>query len=362
MLTIDARWVNNSGMGTYLRHVIPGILDSLPAVPITLLGNRDILSGFGWLDRPNVEFVAVNSPMYSLSEQWEVVRCIPRETKLLFYPHYNIPLLYRGTMVVTVYDLCHLALPGAAGNPLKTGYARFFFNAVRKRADAVITISEFTRDEYIRYTGSSTQPIVPIHLAVNETWYEAGKLRQPSSELPYLLYVGNVKPHKNLGALVEAFRLLASRIPHRLVIVGKREGLITADTAVQKAAAELGDRIFFTGFVDDTALKRWVANSEVLVLPSLYEGFGLPPLEAMAARCPVAVSDIAVLKEVCGDAAIYFNPRDPSDIASKLLELATDVGLRDEMRVRGLDRARQFRWDVCVRRNCDLIRDMISTN
>jgi glycosyltransferase involved in cell wall biosynthesis len=82
----------------------------------------------------------------------------------------------------------------------------------------------------------------------------------------------------------------------------------------------------------------------------------------MAARCPVAVSDIAVLKEVCGDAAIYFNPRDPSDIASKLLELATDVGLRDEMRVRGLDRARQFRWDVCVRRNCDLIRDMISTN
>jgi glycosyltransferase involved in cell wall biosynthesis len=146
------------------------------------------------------------------------------------------------------------------------------------------------------------------------------------------------------------------------VIVGKREGLITADTAVQKAAAELGDTIRFTGFVDDQALKSWVANARLLVLPSLYEGFGLPPLEAMAAGCPVAVSDISVLREVCGDAAAYFNPLDAADIAGRLFQLVAGPRSGDSLRARGLEHARQFRWDTCVARHCDVIRDLITRN
>ncbi len=161
---------------------------------------------------------------------------------------------------------------------------------------------------------------------------------------------------------MEAFRSLVASIPHQLVIVGKREGFLTGDVAVQKAAAHLGDRIRFTGYVADATFKHWVANADVLVLPSLYEGFKLPPLEAMAAGCPVAVSNISVLKEVCGDAAIYFNPRDTADIAATLLELVRNGAMRDRLRTSGVAHARKFRWDTCVRLNCDVIRGLISTN
>ncbi len=149
-------------------------------------------------------------------------------------------------------------------------------------------------------------------------------------------------------------------MPHKLVIVGRREGLITADTRVQALAAELGDRVTFTGFVDDAALKSWVANADLLVQPSFYEGFGLPPLEAMAAGCPVAVSDIPVLREVCGDAAAYFDPLKPEDIASQVVNVLQDKEFRSRLRRQGKIRARSLRWETCVSQTCALLAQMLT--
>lgn len=243
---------------------------------------------------------------------------------------------------------------------LKTGYARLFFNAVRRRADAVITISDFTKQELIRLTPASKQPVISIPLGVDQEWFGAASFRRASPD-PYLLYVGNVKPHKNLGRLVEAFKRIAADIPHRLIIIGKRDGLITADTSVQKIAATLGDRIAFTGHVDDGKLKEWVANADLLVLPSLYEGFGLPPLEAMAACCPVAVSRIPVLEEVCGDAALYFDPYQVDDIAHQVTTILRDEKLRERLRRDGSARARQFTWSSCILKTCMVIRERIGS-
>jgi len=134
------------------------------------------------------------------------------------------------------------------------------------------------------------------------------------------------------------------RIPHDLLIVGQREGFITPDEAVGAKALELGNRVHFTGHVDNATLQQCYAHADALVFPSLYEGFGLPPLEAMACGCPAAVSRAASLPEVCGDAALYFDPHNESDIAEKIERIVSDVELRSELVARGKERAHSFRW------------------
>ena len=357
MITIDTRWIHVSGIGTYLKHVVPGILSAFPERNFVLIGDRDEIEGLGIQSDAKVDVVASHAKMYSLSEQFEIPGKIPKETRLYFAPHYNIPLRHRGRMLVTVYDLFHLAMPDLVGGLHKRFYARFMFGAVRKRADAIITISDFTRDELVRYTGKGRQPIHPIHLGVDDSWFEIPASENPHGR-PYLLYVGNVKPHKNLGALIRAYSM--ADVPQDLVLVGKKEGFITGDSASVFEAGKLEGRVHFTGRLDDALLKRYVANADTLVFPSLYEGFGLPPLEAMAAGCPVISSNAASLPEICGDAALYCDPCSPSDVAGKIKHLMGDKALRDEFREKGLARARQFTWESCIRKTCEVVDGLLS--
>lgn len=360
VITIDARWINTSGIGTYLRNVLPGVVTAFPSKKFHLIGDRVALSTLQWTNSANVFLVEAKAPMYSFAEQLELVRNIPDGTTLFWATHYNIPLLYRGKMLVTVYDLFHLAKPELVGGLLKRLYAKIMFGMVRQRAAAILTISRFTRDEFVRFTGKTIQPIYPIHLGVADDWFHIPPSARPYQR-KYILFVGNVKPHKNLSALVKAFGLMCDQIPHDLVIVGKKEGFITGDAAVASIAASLGSRVHFTGYVDDETLHQYFAHAEAMVFPSLYEGFGLPPLEAMAAGCPVLSSNAASLPEICGDAALYFNPDSVHDISEKLMMMLTDDKLRSAFRLRGLEHAKCFRWDDCVRKTCDVIRHLIKS-
>ena len=357
MITIDARWLNTSGMGTYLRNILPGVIAAFPDRQFCLLGDQAVLSTLDVAKRSNVRLIGVKALMYSLAEQLELPGKIPRETRLFWATHYNIPLFYRGKMLVTVYDLFHLAMPELVGGWHKRLYAKTMFGAVHRRAAAIITISQFTKNEFIRFTGNATQPIYPIPLGVADAWFHIPPSARPCPN-KYILYVGNVKPHKNLRALVKAFASICDKIPHNLVIVGKKEGFITGDETVAREAERLGGRVQFTGYVDDERLHQYFAHAGALAFPSLYEGFGFPPLEAMAAGCPALVSTAASLPEICGDAALYCDPHRPEDIASKLLELLTDEALRAELRRKGLVRARAFTWERCVNQTCDVIREL----
>lgn len=358
MITIDARWINISGMGTYLRNVLPGVIAAFPDIEFCLLGDKPVLATLEGLNRNNVRMVGAKASMYSLTEQLELKRIIPKETRLYWATHYNVPLLYRGEMLVTVYDLFHLAMPDLVGGLHKRLYAKIMFGAVRRRAAAIITISRFTKDELIRFTGEGKQPIYPIHLGVADAWFHIPPGARPYRK-KYILYVGNVKPHKNLSALVKAFSLICDKIPHDLVIVGKKEGFITGDEVVANEAARLGSRVQFTGYVDDEKLRQYFAHAEALVFPSLYEGFGLPPLETMAANCPVLVSNAGPMPEICGDTALYCDPYRIEDIAEKMMTLLSDAQLRDSLRLRGLERARSFTWDRCVQQTCDVMRGLL---
>jgi len=293
-----------------------------------------------------------------MAEQIDYLRAIPKETSLYFATHYNIPLLYSGRMMVTVYDLMHLAMPQFAPGIHKRIYAKLMFAALRRKARSVLTISEFTRHELERIVGGFKQPVTPIHLGVDNEWFSIPSLPSPHSR-PYVLYVGNIKPHKNLKTLVKAFIKIASSVRHDLVLVGKKDGFITGDTEVANLAQTLGGRIHFTGRVSDDKLHQYFHHAETLVFPSHYEGFGLPPLEAMAAGCPVVVSNAASLPEVCGDAALYFDPHDVNDLSSKLELILANSVLRDSLRESGLVRARSYTWDRCVSKTCDVIQTVL---
>jgi glycosyltransferase involved in cell wall biosynthesis len=347
-LAIDLRWIDSSGVGVYIKGIMPGIVESLSDRSIVGIGDLSRLEEFAWSRAPNVRLVSCRAGRYSLAEQIQLPLAIPGSADLFFSPYYSIPLLYRGPLVVTVHDMSHLIVPEIAGDFKKRLYAQTMFRALRKRASVIFTVSNFSKSELLRLTtGPREDNIIPTHLGISAEWYGAAQLPRIHHR-PYFIYVGNIKPYKNLGRLVEAFLKIKDRVSQDLVIVGQSEGLITGESAeFFERVRGSGERIRLTGFISHQELLSLVGHAHALIMPSLYEGFGLPPIEAMAAGVPVAVAYAASLPEVCGDAALYFDPLSIDDIALKLVEIASDLELRSDLRKRGLDRSRLFSWDQC---------------
>ncbi len=355
MLTVDARFINQSGIGRYLAEVLPRVIEGLES-EVTLLGGeaaREMAGATG------AAYVPLEAPMYSLAEQYRLKRAIPRASTLFWAPHYNIPLAWRGRLLVTVHDLLHLARPEFVRGAHRRLYAGTVFRRLARRADRVICVSHFTAREMERLLGVHPYLTRVIHQGVSEAWFQPAD-PEPPHPRPYLLYVGNVKPHKNLGRLVQAFARLTDEIEHDLLIAGRREGFITGDAAVERAAAALGDRVRFTGELGDAELRRHLAHAEALVFPSLYEGFGLPPLEAMAAGCPVLAARAASIPEACGGAALYFDPMDVGEIAKSIRSIIARPELREQLRARGTEHARTFTWDRSAAATRDVIHDLIA--
>jgi glycosyltransferase involved in cell wall biosynthesis len=346
-IVVDVRLFHASGIGTYLQHVLPLIVHAHSEVQFTLLGQSNNLYQYDWIHGKNIQVIDCRVPIYSVKEQFEILKKIPKKASLFWSPHFNIPFFYKGNLLVTIYDVFHLAMPELVGGFHKQMYAKIMFHAIRRKAKAILTISEFTKKEIVRFTVKGSQEIYPIHLGVDDSWFKIASNTRPYSK-PFLLFVGNVKPHKNLSVLIKAFGSIADKIPHDLVIAGKKEGFITGDKEVLSRARKLGNRIHFTGFLEEDILKEYFAHAAALVFPSLYEGFGLPPLEAMAAGCPVIASDAGALPEVCGDAALYFNPNSSEEIANRILELLNNQLLRESLRSKGYDRAKIFNWATCA--------------
>jgi glycosyltransferase involved in cell wall biosynthesis len=349
-IAIDVRMANAPGIGTYLRNVLPQVIASRPSWRFTLYGTRAVIESERWAELANVAIQEIDAPIYSVREQISLRAPRGRRFDAFWCPHYNIPLAVRAPLLVSVHDVIHLARPEYTSNAAKRWYSRLMFEMVRRRARAILTCSEFTRLEFLRLVGTTRAPITVAPYGVDASWFRTApptpeQVRHATkSKIPYVVCVGSLKPHKNVGALITAFATLLDRIPHDLVIVGRVEGLRTADAKAFESASACGERIEFTGEISESALRSLVAGASALVHPSLYEGFGLPPLEAMAAGCPCVVSRAASLPEVCGDAVLYCDASNPSDIASQLFHLVTDDRLRADLSKRGRSRAGTFRW------------------
>ena len=358
-VAIDLRWIEASGVGNYIQGIMPEILDTLRDLAVTGLGSKEQIRQYSWASAANFSIVDCDFRRYSLQEQLRLPSSIPVSTDLFFSPYYTIPILYPGRIAVTVHDMSHLVVDEIKNDFRKRIYAKTMFYAIRKKADLVFTVSEFSRLEYLRLTSGRDQRIVVTHNGVSEDWRTAASLPRTRRD-PYFVCVGNIKPYKNVKRLVQAFLSIRSQIPQQLAIIGQSEGLITGESEdFFRSVRESDGRIRLYGHVSRTELMSLVAHSDGLIMPSLYEGFGLPPLEAMACGTPVVVSHAAAIPEVCGTAALYFDPLDVSDIAVKLLRFATDESLRETLRTQGLRRSEAFSWHECGRRTAMALRETL---
>jgi len=297
-----------------------------------------------------------------------------RPPDVLFVPAHVLPLgapLRRRTRtVVTIHDMGYLHFP-EAHTALHRRYLRLSTLWSARAADRIIAISAATRDDLLRYTGVRPSKIAVIHHGVSERFRPINDqtaidavLSRYGLRQPYFLYLGTVQPRKNLVRLIRAFASMmagdhGTRHIHRneqLVIAGKR-GWLTSEIE-QVARQQFGanqDAVVFAGYVPDEDVPALLSGAIGFVFPSLYEGFGMPVLEAMACGAPVLASNTSSLPEVAGDAALLVDPTDVGAIVAGLARLASDTALRADLRTRGLARAAQFTWDRCAAQTLEVL-------
>ena len=316
---IDARKIGDFGIGTYIRGLLGGLLELSVD-----LGMGDEYVAFAPQDAPipdGVEHVIVDAPHYSLRELYVVGRAADRARLDVFHaPHYVVPIT-KVPVVVTIHDLIHLHQPQR--NPVAPLYGRWMLRRAVKQARVVLTVTEAVKRQVMAELGAKEVMVTPNGVASSTA------NRQPPTA-NYFLYVGNDKPHKNAGAVVEA----AQRIGATLVMAG--------------ASFERFTGVERRGFVSDAELSQLYSSAIALVMPSLEEGFGLPALEAMAHGTAVITSLDPALVEVTGDAALHVDARDVEALAKAMQRVANDASLRDSMAAKGLDRARSFTWKRCA--------------
>lgn len=334
---------------------MPEIVPLLGFSRIRALGDAADLNSEEWSRDSRVEMYDYREPIFSVGEQLGGPRWFAK-TDVAWIPQYNIPLLYRGRLVVTIHDICQLAVPESLGNSVQRWYARYLLTNVAKRADGILCDSEFTRSEVSRYLKIDSTRLAVAYpgVGLNPT----GKMKVATENNlrgSYLLTVGNVKKHKNLKRLIEAFGRVRDRIPHDLVIVGKREGFLNSEMELSNVPALMQGRIRFTGHVSDEELRSHYQHASALVFPSFYEGFGFPLVEAMAQGCPVVCSNAASLPEVAGDAALLFNPFSIEEMAEALVAIATNAELRERLVLAGRRRCRAFDARVCAKQTVEVI-------
>jgi glycosyltransferase involved in cell wall biosynthesis len=369
-IAIDARKLRDYGIGTYVRNLLRHLSRLDQQTEYVVLCQQPDCSLVDELGE-NFRAVPESSPGYSIREQVTVPRDLRREHATLFHsPHYVLPPLTPCKTVVTIHDCIHLRFPQYLPNRLGYAYARTFLWLATHHSNRVITVSEASKRDILEYFNVPPGKIDVIYNGIDERFGEpppeedVNRVRERYQlDDPFILYAGNIKPHKNLGRLIEAFHIFRHRGTEfeqvKLVIIGDE---ISKYAALRHAVHrhKLHKHVRFFGFVPAKTLAILYRLAAVFVFPSLYEGFGLPPLEAMASGTPVITSNVSSLPEVVGDAAILIDPLQPEAIADALARVLTDSALREDLRARGLERARHFSWERSVRRVREIYDEVLS--
>lgn len=338
---VDVRMIDSSGIGTTIRetlnHFSPEQKERL-----TLYGRP------GWENQTGCDAKTVPYKIYGLRQHWSYARFLEKEPISLFHmPHYDVPLTYRGPFVATVYDLIHYLFPQHSTKPFTRPYSWLLLRHVSLRARHIIAISEATKRDLVKVFPEAEPKITVLPLAVGASFKPATELEKNTAlaayglKPGYALYVGNLRESKNIPRLLRAYANLAreKKGAPPLVLAGQNSlnGI---------ALDSIGPSVKYVGKIPAGRLNALYSAASAFVFPSLYEGFGLPPLEAMACGTPAVVSNVASLPEVCGDAAVYADPLSEADIARAIWSVVSDPRKQAEMRQKGFDRVKRFSWDA----------------
>lgn len=350
-VAIDVRMINSSGIGRYLRELLKHIWRSAPDLEMILVGNPDcIATALSETDLPSARYSvrSFTAPIYSLQEQLMGSRLFNRlASDLVFFPHYNVPAGISRPLVLTIHDTTHLRFPRLFGRWRSTLAASVMRHSVR-HARRVLTNSDATKRDVERRFRCAAGKTVSIPFGVSSTFRpatpEAIRAFQAGLGLPerYILTVGNRKLHKNLAFASRVIQRLQADCPDLAwIVVGER---FTAHDALDSARDQLGQRLVSLKGVPDDQLRMLYAGAVALFVPSLWEGFGLPCLEAMACRIPVVGSNIPAFVELIGDAGQLHSLDDPEAFMTSLRRLLTDSKWRERLASKGLERAARYTW------------------
>lgn len=361
-IVVDARAMGGSGIGRYLEDVLDVLLRDPRFGHVQLLGDTAKLRNLRIEGGPRVAVAEFPTRFYRAGFQarWGRARLSgDLGADVYFFPHYDAPLLLPERSVVVVHDLIHFKVPQAFGRPARAAAAVLLRQVVGRAAHVLVPSPSTRRDLLERFpTAAEKVSIAPLGMNPAFTSREATSPDAEAAALslrPYLLCVGNRKPHKNFLAVVEALPRLHRLQPSlRMVVAGAS---FPGWERVLARAAELGVGSSVTALddVDDDRLRALYRHAEALIFPSLYEGLGLPLLEAMALEAPVIASDRSSVPEVVGDAGLLFDPDDPEALAECVERLWREPGLRSALVGRGLRRFEEFRWRDTARGVVDVL-------
>lgn len=334
---IDARLIDETGVGRYIKNLISQLsaIDTTNSYVVFLTEKA-----FGPFMVPNARWKKVEARVrwHTVKEQFVMPRLFAREhCDLVHIPYHNPPILYSGSMVLTIHDLIilHFDTGNATTLPVplyklkRLGYFIELWIGLRK-AKRIIAVSEATKQEIVDHFGINPEKITVTYEGVDEHILTTGRGKSTGAlqniiEGRYVLYVGNAYPHKNLDTLLTAFVLLRKKKTSantKLVLVGN-DDFFYRRLKAKAATLGLHDDVVFFGQANDSELFHLYTYARAFVFPSLMEGFGLPALEALSLGCPVIVSDIPVFHEILGDTARYVDPRDPAAIAGAISDTET---------------------------------------
>lgn len=374
---IDVRKAADFGIGRYIERLVHGLArESCADHSFTLFGGSHALDICREAAADDTRFILVrqNSRPYSLGEHLSLPPALRRAGIDLYHStHYVLPHGPLPRRVVTsVHDLIHLIFPGYLPSRAALVYARHFIKRAARRSDAVITGSEASRSDLLRHC-PATDPgrVSVIPYGVDQRFRPASSPAETEADLealhrlgvrsPYLLFVGNFKPHKNLAGVLEAFGHYQAIAPptHSLVLVGR-------DLSFQKGLGQRAaglphpEGLIALGHQPDSLLPVLYRGADLFLFPSLYEGFGLPPLEALACGTAVLSGCGGALDEVLGDAVNYCDPSDALALAREIHRLAGNPDTMESAAQLGPERAGRYRWDETARRTLALYRSLLS--
>ncbi|WP_276957953.1 glycosyltransferase family 4 protein [Allomeiothermus silvanus] len=310
---VDARWIAPHGIGRFAQEVIQRL--------------------------PEAERISDGPPLLSPVEPlWLSIEVSRRRPGVYFTPGFNPPLWSNVPVVFTIHDLIHLRF-GEESSFLKHLYYRFVVQPAASSSARLLTVSEYSKQEILNWIRLPSDRVDVVYNGVSEAFTEEGSIYAPG--YPYLLCVSNTKPHKNLKRTLKGFSWSGISSEVKLLL------RISPSPQIIEYLYKLGiqDRVVFVEQVTDEELAALYRGAVALLFPSLYEGFGLPALEAMACGTPVLASNVTALPEVVGEAGLLVDPFDVEAIAHGICRLVGDSALREELKRKGLERAKQFTWE-----------------
>ncbi|MCX6739976.1 MAG: glycosyltransferase family 1 protein [Candidatus Parcubacteria bacterium] len=370
---IDARMYGKaqSGIGNYIKQLSAEIflLDKENEYYLFLL--EPIFSQYQ-APHEKIHKIRVTSSWYSLAEQTKFLREINKyKLDLMHFPHFNAPIFYNRPRLATIHDIIPHFFPG---HKQKTWYRKKAYELVLrsnlKKSAKIITISQATKNDLMKFYNLPADKVPVVYLGIEAHFIKSenyAKIEELKQRLkitkPYIFFLSAWRNHKNFEGLIKAFEIIKKEaaIDCQLVLGGQEDPYYPDISQTIKKSPNQED-IITPGFISDEDLPLYYNAAELVAIPSFYEGFGLIGLEAMACGTPVASSNATSLPEIYGDAALYFDPHDPNDMAEKIKQLLIDKNLKEDLIRKGTEQLKKYSWQKCAQQTLGIYQQILQAN